>query len=258
MGKDQKLQYNQLFGLLGKHIDYSFSRGYFSAKFEREKIADAAYINFDIEQIEDFSEILATHTNLKGLNVTIPYKQAVIPYLDALDDAVLQVGAVNTIAISKSGQLTGFNTDVIGFEASLRPLLYPHHTKALILGTGGASKAVAFVLESLGIAYQWVSRNPNSNDEISYERLTHDLIAQHNIIINCSPVGTYPNVHHAPQLPYEAITSSHLLYDLIYNPEETLFLQKGKEQGAQIKNGYEMLVLQAEASWDIWNTHPAS
>ena len=240
------------FGLLGKNIDYSFSRGYFKDKFETNKL-DCTYNNFDLETIEDFESLKTTETQLSGLNVTIPYKQVVIPYLDAIDSEAQEIGAVNTIKI-ENGKLTGYNTDHFGFENSLNPHLKSHHKRALILGTGGASKAVAFALKKLGIHFEYVSRTPSSSVKYSYESLAIEGIENYQIIINCTPLGTFPDVHKCPTIPYEHITSNHLLFDLIYNPEETLFLKHGNAKNATTLNGLEMLRLQAEKSWEIWNS----
>ena len=239
------------FGLLGKNIDYSFSRGYFKDKFETEKL-ECSYKNFDLETIEDF-ENLKNSTQLSGLNVTIPYKQEVIPYLDAIDLEAQDIGAVNTIKI-KNGKLTGYNTDHFGFEHSLKPHLKPHHKRALILGTGGASKAIAYALKKLGIQFDYVSRTQSNAVKYTYESLADKGIEDYHIIVNCTPLGTYPDVTKCPQIPYNQITSNHLLFDLIYNPEETLFLKKGKNNNATILNGLQMLRLQAEKSWELWNS----
>ena len=238
------------FGLLGKNIDSSFSRGYFKNKFETNKL-ECSYNNFDLETIEDFEELKNT-TQLSGLNVTIPYKQEVIPYLDAIDSEAQEIGAVNTIKI-KNGKLTGYNTDHFGFENSLKPHLKPHHKNALILGTGGASKAVAFALKKLGIPFEYVSRSQSPAVKYTYELLSKKGIGEYQIIINCTPLGTFPDVTKCPQIPYDQITSNHLLFDLIYNPEETLFLKQGNKKNATTLNGLEMLSLQAEKSWEIWN-----
>ena len=211
------------YGLLGKNISYSFSQGYFTQKFKDLGLPDHSYENFDIQHIDDFKEVLAQE-NLKGLNVTIPYKQDVIPFLDELDPKAAQIGAVNTIQFTEKG-LKGFNTDAFGFRTSLEPFLKTHHTKALILGTGGASKAVRFVLNELG----------------------------NTLIINCTPLGTYPNIEDKPNIPYECIGTDHLLYDLIYNPEQTSFLAEGEARGATTTNGLKMLQQQAEKAWEIWN-----
>lgn len=240
------------FGLIGKNISYSFSKTYFSKKFEDNNLVDYSYENFDIQNIEEFPQIIKNNPNLKGLNVTIPYKETVIPFLDKLSEKALKIGAVNTIKFTKKGKLKGYNTDYYGFKKSLKPLLEAHHKKALILGTGGASKAVAFALEQLGILYTFVSREATENT-IDYNRINATTFDNYQIIINCTPLGTSPNVAVCPDLPYDNFTSKHIAFDLIYNPEETLFLQKAKQNGAVIKNGMEMLVFQAEKAWKIWN-----
>ncbi|WOC39704.1 shikimate dehydrogenase [Polaribacter sp. HL-MS24] len=245
---------NKVYGLLGRDIGYSFSRGYFTEKFEKLGIEDSEYVNFDIPSIEDFSALIKKQQfQLHGMNVTIPYKQEVIPFLDKLDNTAKKIGAVNTIKFTKKGLLKGYNTDVVGFENSLTPFLKKHHKRALILGTGGASKAIAFSLKRLGIQYRFVSRSPLKKKEISYESITQKVMERYTILINSSPVGTFPNVHLMPQIPYIWITKQHLLFDLIYNPSETSFLKEGKMKGASIKNGLQMLELQAEESWRIWN-----
>jgi len=242
----------RLFGLIGYPLSHSFSKTYFIEKFSRECIGDAAYENFEIEKIALLGKIVADHPCLSGLNVTIPFKEAVIRYLDELSDDAREIGAVNTIKVS-SGKLKGFNTDYIGFMRSLIPLLKPWHKKALILGTGGSSLAVKYALEKLGIEFLLVSRNPLEENEIGYPGITKDLIEEYTLIINTTPVGMFPDVSKAPDIPYQFLNAGHLLFDLIYNPEETLFLKQGKERGAAIKNGYEMLVLQAEESWRVWS-----
>ncbi len=254
MVKKQEKNMRKL-GLLGKNISYSFSRAYFKKKFEDEKINNISYENFDLENIDLFPSTVKKIDNLKGFNVTIPYKEAIIPYLDTLDEKAKEIGAVNTIKVTKDNKLAGYNTDYYGFKKSLKPLLKPHHKKALILGTGGASKAVAFSLKELNIKYSYVSRTKKSGVDFTYDTLTEDIIKQHQIIINCSPVGTFPNIEDCPNIPYKAITREHILYDLIYNPEETTFLRLGKQEGAIIINGLEMLKLQAEKAWSIWNLH---
>lgn len=238
-----------LYGLIGYPLGHSFSPAYFAKKFATQHI-DASYEAFPLQNIAEFNSLLAKH-DLKGLNVTIPYKEAIISYLDALDDTAQKVAAVNTI-LFKDGRKVGYNTDVIGFEQSLVPLLKAHHKQALILGTGGASKAVAYVLEEKGIPYTKVSRIKRE-DVLTYDELTPELLAENTLIVNCSPVGKIPELNKAPAIPYKDITTKHLLYDLIYNPSETMFLMVGKQRGAQTKNGLEMLQLQAEASWHIWN-----
>lgn len=243
----------KVFGLLGKDISYSFSRGYFTKKFKNLGIEKHKYVNFDIPEIKDFPSIIKETKHLSGINVTIPYKEKVIPFLDKLDKTAKKIGAVNTIKFTKRGNLKGYNTDVFGFENSLFPLMKNHHKKALILGTGGASKAIAYALKKNNIKFKFVSRNPQNKKEISYKSITKKVIEKHLIIINSTPVGTSPNVENSPNIPYQFLTENHLLFDLIYNPKITAFLSKGKEKGATIKNGYEMLEFQAEESWRIWN-----
>ena len=218
------------------------------------QLTNHKYVNFYIENIEDFLEIVSKYKkSLKGCNVTIPYKESIFNYLDEIDRTASEIGAVNTIKFSSDGKLVGYNTDVVGFEKSLIPLLKTHHTKALILGTGGASKAVAYVLKKLDIDYFKVSRNPIDNLALAYADISNQLLNEYSLIINCSPLGTYPNINEKPMIPYQFLTSKHLLYDLIYNPVETAFLIEGKKRGTQVKNGLEMLELQAEESWRILN-----
>ena len=238
--------------MIGYPLEHSFSKKYFTEKFSLEKINETSYENFELENIDQFPELVKSHPQLRGLNVTIPYKESVIQYLDELNTDADKIGAVNTIKIS-SGKLIGYNTDHVGFTRTLAPLLKSHHKHALVLGTGGASKGVRFSLEKLDIKYQMVSRAKGKNN-ITYDEVNQELLEKYNLIVNTTPVGMSPNKDAAPDLSYEAITSDHLLYDLIYNPEETLFLKKGKERGANTKNGYEMLVLQAEEGWRIWNS----
>jgi len=240
------------YGLIGRNISYSFSKKYFKEKFSAELFNDCTYENFDIESIESFSEIIKNNPDLKGLNVTIPYKETIIPYLDKLSKKATLIGAVNVIRFTKNGKLKGYNSDYYGFKKSIEPLLQPHHKKALILGTGGAAKAVAFALEELDIFYTFVSREAGENS-IDYNRVNITSFDNYQIIINCTPLGTKPNTKDFPPIPYEYFTPQHLAYDLIYNPAETQFLKKAKKKGATIKNGYEMLVLQAEKAWNIWN-----
>tara|TARA_R110001632_G_scaffold74746_3_gene170708 strand:+ start:1949 stop:2713 length:765 start_codon:yes stop_codon:yes gene_type:complete len=252
--EEQRESNKVLFGLVGKNISYSFSRGYFLDKFTKLELSNHQYVNFDIEKIEDFSKVIHEFKFcLKGLNVTIPYKQDVFLYLDKVDKVARKIGAVNTIRVTKKGNLKGYNSDVVGFKKSIEPLLKPHHKKALILGTGGASKAISYVFKQLGIDYYKVSRNPRKKREIAYSDITQELLEEYTVIVNSSPVGTFPNIEQKPNIPYEFLTNKHLLYDLIYNPEETAFLLEGKAKGAHIKNGFEMLELQAEESWRIWN-----
>lgn len=253
MEEGKKLN-KKTYGLLGKKISYSFSKGYFSDKFLNQGLTNHEYLNFDIERIQDFSKIIQEFGfSLKGFNVTIPYKQEIFKFLDDIDDTAKLVGAVNTVKYNNKGKLIGYNSDVVGFEQSIIPLLKPHHTKALILGTGGASKAVSYVFKKLGIDCIKVSRKAFEKREILYDDLTKTLLKEYTIIVNCSPVGTFPNVDQKPAIPYQFITQNHLLYDLIYNPKETSFLKEGIKKGAFTKNGHEMLVLQAEESWRIWN-----
>lgn len=242
------------FGLIGKNIEYSFSRTYFKNKFETEGIRDVSYLNFDIPTINDFKASVKHTPNLKGLNVTIPYKETIIPYLDALSADAESIGAVNTIKIDNTGKYIGHNTDYFGFKRALQPYLKPHHKKALILGTGGASKAVAFALEEFGIHYKFVSRIASNNTTLTYNSLTDESIKDNLLIINCTPLGTHPNIEDCPNIPYLSITKEHILFDLIYNPEKTKFLSFGEKQHATIINGLKMLELQAEKAWEIWNT----
>lgn len=239
------------FGLIGYPLSHSFSKGYFAEKFQKEGLLDCRYENYPLPSLDGFPELVARVEDLRGLNVTIPHKEAVIALIDTLDDAARDIGAVNTI-LFQDGKTTGFNTDIVGFARSLQPLLRVHHDRALILGTGGASKAVAYCLSALQIPYRLVSRRKQSPDMLTYGELTEEVMRTHRLIINTTPLGTSPQVDTCPPIPYHWLEGHHLLYDLVYNPAETLFLRKGKAQGAAIKNGYQMLVLQAEASWAIW------
>ena len=241
------------YGLIGYPLGHSFSKKYFSEKFKREKI-QAEYLNFEIESISNLKDLLQTHPQLQGLNVTIPYKKEILPFLNRIDSEAKKIGAVNTIKISREGsqiKLKGYNTDIIGFEDSLKNHLKPHHDKALILGTGGASLAVKFILDKLNIPFKFVSRGENPN-AITYESLSAKAMKEHTLIINCTPLGTFPNVDEAPEIPYEELSDKHFLFDLVYNPAETLFMKLGKERGATVQNGLPMLEGQAEAAWDIW------
>jgi shikimate dehydrogenase len=241
------------YGLIGFPLSHSFSKGFFAEKFAKEHIVNTQYENYPIESVNQFHQLWQQEPQLEGMNITIPHKKAVIPFLDHTSTVVNAINACNCIR-KYNGKLYGYNTDVIGFEKSLQPFLQPHHQKALILGTGGAAAAVAWVLQKLGISFKYVSRSSNGEEVISYEALNNTILQEHLLIINTSPVGMYPHVNEAPNLNYEALTDKHHLYDLIYNPAETLFLTKGKERGASIQNGLEMLHLQAEASWEIWNS----
>ena len=242
------------FGIIGMPLGHSFSPGYFNEKFQNEGI-DAEYVNFEIPQINMLPEVIASNPDLVGLNVTIPYKEKVISYLDHVSPEARAIGAVNVIRIIHKGKnviLKGYNSDVIGFTQSIEPRLETYHKKALILGTGGASKAINFGLKSLGLETVFVSRYERPGT-IQYEKLTPEDIKEYNVIVNCTPCGMYPHTNKCPNLPYEAMDSHTLLYDLIYNPDETLFLYKGKQQGATVVNGLEMLLLQAFASWEFWH-----
>ncbi|MBS1734571.1 MAG: shikimate dehydrogenase [Bacteroidetes bacterium] len=244
----------KVYGLIGFPLAHSFSKKYFTEKFEKEKIRDCCFELFPIQQIEDFPGLVRTTAGLSGLAVTIPYKESVIPFLDSLDEKAKAIGAVNCIRFV-DGKLRGSNTDAFGFEESISPLLADHHKKALVLGSGGSSKAVQYVLKKKQIAFLVVSREKNRRDGyITYDRLNDTIIENHKLIINCTPVGMYPNESAMPGIPYEHISPGHLLFDLIYRPEETRFLAMGSAKGATIKNGYEMLLLQAEENWRTWNS----
>jgi shikimate dehydrogenase len=241
----------QSFGLIGYPLSHSFSKRYFDEKFVKEGWHDILFNNYSIEHIDLLHEILQDE-NLKGLAVTIPYKKSVIPFLNGMDAVVKEIEACNCIKIN-DGKLFGYNTDVIGFEQSFAKHLLPKHKQALVLGTGGASAAVEFVLKKLHIPFQFVSRKKSANSFL-YEELNEEIMNEHQIIINTSPLGMYPNVSEVPAIPYQFISAQHYLFDLIYNPAETKFLQEGKLKGATIKNGYEMLEFQAEENWKIWNS----
>ena len=261
----------RLFGLIGFPLSYSFSEQYFTDKFSREGITDAMYRKFPITDISLLPDLVKCHPNLHGFNVTIPYKESVIPLLDELDETAKEVGAVNTVACisttldaagSKNLKTIGYNTDVYGFRQSLKPFLASHHERALILGTGGASKAVEYVLRQIGVECVFVSRSgPDSAQPgmrkgrtvLNYSELNQYVMDAHKFIVNCSPVGTFPNMDEAPAIPYEFITKDHFLYDLVYNPAETEFLRRGKAKGALTLNGMDMLKMQAEEAWRTWN-----
>jgi len=244
-----------LYGLIGRQLSHSFSEKYFSKKFEKEKIEGVKYKNFPLENINQIVDLLAKNTDLKGFNVTIPYKEQIIPFLDELSLEAKKIDAVNTVKIIKKENKTilkGYNTDVYGFENSLIPKINQYHQKAIILGTGGASKAVMFVLDKNNIKYIQVSRK-KTNNYFTYNELDKDIILSNQIIINTTPVGTFPEINDFPEINYNFLNNNHLLYDLIYNPSETKFLYFGKKQGAKIINGLKMLELQAEKAWEIWN-----
>lgn len=242
------------YGLIGYPLGHSFSIGYFNEKFYNEGI-DATYENFEIDSIDILPEIIDSNPELKGLNVTIPYKEKVLNYLSSISPEARAIGAVNVIKVIHKGndvELKGYNSDIIGFTQSIEPMLERYHKKALILGTGGASKAIDYGLKSLGLETVKVSRYERP-DTTQYDKITPEVIQEYNVIVNCTPLGMYPKIGSCPDLPYEAMDSHTLLYDLIYNPDETLFMKKGKAQGATVKNGLEMLLLQAFASWEFWN-----
>jgi shikimate dehydrogenase len=242
----------RLFGLIGKTLKHSFSKVYFTQKFAALGLNDCRYENFEIPSIHDFPALLDSYPELEGLNITIPYKEEILPFLHDQSAVVKEVGACNCIKFSE-GRLYGFNTDVVGFTKSLEKLLKPHHTRALVLGSGGGAKAVTYALKVLGIEPASVSRSKQAGD-LTYKEVDREVLEDHLLIVNTTPLGMYPNTEAAPALPYESLTPRHLLYDLIYNPAMTLFLQKGAAQGAQASNGQEMLELQAEENWRIWNS----
>lgn len=253
------------YGLIGYPLSHSFSKKYFTEKFEKEQLKDHEYHLFPIEKIDEFPDLIRKHPGLWGLNVTIPYKESVIPYLDELDETAKEIGAVNCIRIlgddngNNSKKLIGYNTDAFGFRQSIKPFLETQHERALILGTGGASKAVHYVLKTIGIDCYFVTRTKIisnqliTKNEFSYEELNEYVMSAFKLIVNTTPVGMYPNIEEAPAIPYELLTPSHLLYDLVYNPEETEFLKRGKKMGASTLNGLSMLHQQAEEAWRIWN-----
>jgi len=244
------------YGLIGYPLSHSFSASFFSEKFQKEGITDSQYQLFPIEKIESLPRLILENVNLFGLNVTIPYKQQVISLLHELDDNIARIGAVNTIKIYRNNnsiRLKGYNTDVHGFRLSLEPFMKKEYTNALILGTGGSSRAVAYVLQRMGLEITRVSRNPKNSGDIAYEMVTPEMLAISKVIVNTSPVGMYPDINSFPPIPYEYLTPEHILFDLIYNPQETQFMMLGKSKGAKVINGMEMLHLQAEKAWEIWN-----
>lgn len=243
------------YGLVGYPLGHSFSMGYFNEKFKNEAI-NAVYENFEIPDIQDITTVIGSNPDLAGFNVTIPYKEKVMDYLDYISPEAAEIGAVNVVKVTHNGEravLKGFNSDVVGFVNSIKPLLRPLHKKALVLGTGGASKAVEYGLRKFGLETIKVSRTEKDNT-ITYGQVTPELLSEYKVIVNCTPCGMAPHFDECPNLPYDSIDDSFLLYDLIYNPEETLFLRKGKEKDATVKNGLEMLLLQAEEGWNIWNS----
>jgi len=246
------------FGLIGKSLEHSFSKQYFTEKFKKAGIKEVEYKLYPIKDVSELIELVQVEKSLCGLNVTIPFKADVLGLLNNIETEARSIGAVNTIKIERNAEqkavnFIGYNTDVYGFECSLKPMLKHNHTAALVLGTGGSSRAISYVLNKLGISFLQVSREPKNNAGISYSGLDEVIIKQHNLIINCTPLGMFPNIEQCPDLPFNSIGTEHLVYDLIYNPKETALLKRCKEQGAVIKNGLEMLELQAEKSWEIWN-----
>ncbi len=243
-----------LYGLIGYPLGHSFSKKFFTKKFENERLGDCYFELFPLGSIQEFSKMLHNNPALKGLAVTIPYKQAIMPLLDNISPEAAKIGAVNCIQFNGE-KLLGFNTDVVGFEKSFMPLLEPHHKKALVLGTGGASKAVQYILSKHSIPFTLVSRSgDDGKGTISYPSVDHQVLSDHLVIINCSPLGMAPNEQSKPSIPYEFLTNRHFLYDLVYGPVQTAFLVEGRSRGAIVKDGYEMLVLQAEENWRVWNT----
>ena len=246
----------KLYGLIGFPLGHSWSKRYFDEKFEREGIAGARFEPFPLEDISRFPEFIANQKELQGLSVTIPYKEQVIPYLDRLDESARRVGAVNSVRVERQGKkvlLTGYNTDVHGFAKSLDEMQLPHEPRALVLGTGGAAKAVARVMQQRDWEYLMVSRKPQKDGEISWEDVTPELLEDQQLIVNATPLGMYPKVEECPPLPYQALSPQHILFDLVYNPPETCFLKQGRRKGCQVQNGEKMLIYQAERSWQIWN-----
>ncbi len=241
------------FGLIGRSLSHSFSKTYFEQKFKDLGLNDHSYQNFDLDSISEFSEMLKNNKNLKGLNVTAPYKEQIIPFLDTISDEAKIIGAVNCIKFN-NGIKEGYNTDVYGFKQSIKPFLEPIHNKALIFGTGGSSKAIAFALKQIGIDYYFVtsSSNKKSENTFFYSELNEIILSQFLLLINCTPLGMFPLINDSVQLPYQFVTEHHLAYDLIYNPTETLFLKQCKQKNAVTINGYSMLQLQAEKSWELW------
>lgn len=245
----------KLYGLIGYPLGHSFSKQYFTEKFARESLTDCIFEAFPISSIDEFPSLLKDNPELKALCVTIPYKEQVLKYIDVLSEEVKEIGAANSIKI-ENGKLTAYNTDIAGFKISFEEKLQPHHKKALVLGTGGAAKAVQYVLRQMKMAYMVVTRNTNDQPgHISYDAVDAAMIKEYSVIINCTPVGMWPKENEAPQLPYHLLSAANYLYDLVYKPAKTKFLQLGEERGAVIKNGYDMLIIQAEESWRIWNLH---
>lgn len=255
IGLSMKSNIEKIYGLIGYPLGHSFSQTFFNQKFVSEGI-NAKYMNFEIPDIGDLMEVMAENPTLDGLNVTIPYKQQVLAYLDDIDPVAQRVGAVNVIQILRGKvendfKLIGFNSDIAGFSKSIQPMLKPYHKAALVLGTGGASRAVKCALEDLGLTVQLVSRSKRDG-VITYDELTTEIMQQHKVIVNTTPLGMYPHVDECPAIPYDCLNSEFLCYDLLYNPDITLFMKRAAERGAEVKNGLEMLLLQAFESWEIW------
>jgi len=240
------------YGLIGKSLSHSFSKKYFTQKFDNQGLTNCEYINIELESIEEFNEKIK-ELPIKGLNVTIPYKETIIPYLDEIDEVAKEIGAVNTI-VFKDGKLKGYNTDAFGFKQSIKPFFKPQHERALILGTGGASKAVEFVLKQYGVEVYFASRNKSNGNVLNWNEINQNVIKHHLMIVNCTPLGMFPNIDSKPPIPYAGLTNQHLLVDLVYNPKETLFMKIGKENGAKVINGLTMLEQQAEKSGELWNS----
>ncbi|OUU49399.1 MAG: shikimate dehydrogenase [Flavobacteriaceae bacterium TMED68] len=248
MRKEKQLK---LFGLIGRNIDYSFSKKYFSKKFKKNNLNDCIYSNYDLKEVGDFKKLINTYSNLKGLNVTIPYKKIIIPFLDELSEEAKAIKAVNTIVFESSGKIIGHNTDHLGFKKALEEQFKLTPENALILGSGGASEAIKYVFNKIGCNFKVVSRFP-SGDQLNYDQLSKKIIRKTDIIVNASPIGTYPNILEAPNIPYKYLDTKNSLFDLIYNPKETEFLKKGKFYGSKTSNGFKMLKYQAEESWKLW------
>lgn len=248
----------RIFGLLGFPLNHSKSKEYFTSRFEKDYMPDCRYENFEIKDVAELRDLLNYFPDIEGLNVTIPHKTNVIEILDETDPVAGVIGAVNCLKIIRKNekvQIKGYNTDAVAFKDSLKPMLDNFRGKSLILGTGGSSRAVSFVLKEMEIEHLFVSRNKSQNHTITYKDIDAGLLTEYKLIINCTPLGMFPDINSSPDLPYAALNSEHILFDLVYNPEETSFLMQGKSQGSKIKNGLEMLILQAEASWKIWNTN---
>ncbi len=242
------------FGLIGKSLSHSFSKKYFEEKFKNEKLSNFSFTNFELNSISEFENIIKHNPLLKGLSVTVPYKEQIIPFINELSSEANEIGAINCINFL-NGKSLGYNTDVFGFKTSIKPFLEPKHNRALIFGTGGSSKAIAYALNQIGVDYFFVtsSQNKKNANTFFYSELSEIILSQFLLLINCTPVGMFPDVNKSPNIPYDFVTENHLVYDLIYNPAETFFLKNCKAKGAITINGYSMLQLQAEKAWEIWN-----